>query len=291
MEYGYDDANQLTSLTYLNGQTTLGDLTYTYDLAGQRVAIGGSWGRTLLPQPVASASYDAGNELTAWGGQPMAYDANGNLTFDGTLVYGWNARNQLATLSSGTTASFHYDATGRRSAKTIDGTTTAFLYDGVDAVQTDVGGNVNVRLLGAAIDEWFASIGPAACRCRWSMRWAAHWRSQTAQACRRRRDTFGAFGATTVSGAASDNAFQFTGRELDASGVYYYRSRYYEPRLARFLSEDPAGLVDGPNTYSYALDNPFGTSTLGGWRAVNAHRRIRTAWSSCSSSLWATSKS
>ena len=100
-EYGYDDANQLTSLTYLNGQSTLGDLTYTYDLAGQRVAVGGSWARTLLPQPVTSASYDAANELTAWAGRAMAYDLNGNLTLDGTLVYGWNARNQLASLAGG----------------------------------------------------------------------------------------------------------------------------------------------------------------------------------------------
>ena len=55
-EYGYDDADQLTSLTYPNDQTTLGDLTYTYDLAGHRIAVGGSWARTLLPQPVASAT-------------------------------------------------------------------------------------------------------------------------------------------------------------------------------------------------------------------------------------------
>ena len=38
--YGYDDANQLTSLDYTLGQTTLGTLTYTYDLAGNRTAVG-----------------------------------------------------------------------------------------------------------------------------------------------------------------------------------------------------------------------------------------------------------
>lgn len=38
--YGYDDSNQLTSLVYGLGQTTLGTLTFTYDLAGRRTEVG-----------------------------------------------------------------------------------------------------------------------------------------------------------------------------------------------------------------------------------------------------------
>ena len=37
----------------------------------------------------------------------------------------------------------------------------------------------------------------------------------------------------------SSNAFQYTGREHDGTGLYYYRARYYDPKLHRFLSEDP----------------------------------------------------
>jgi YD repeat-containing protein len=65
--YGYDDGNQLTSLTYTLGETTLGTLTYTYDAAGRRTAVGGTWARTGLPQPMAGASYDAANRVQAWG--------------------------------------------------------------------------------------------------------------------------------------------------------------------------------------------------------------------------------
>lgn len=46
------------------------------------------------------------------------------------------------------------------------------------------------------------------------------------------------FGNTTITGI-STNAFQYTGREYDATGLYYYRARYYDPKLHRFLSEDP----------------------------------------------------
>lgn len=36
----------------------------------------------------------------------------------------------------------------------------------------------------------------------------------------------------------------------------YYRARYYDPRIGRFISEDPSGDQDGPNRYSYVHDNP-----------------------------------
>ena len=50
---------------------------------------------------------------------------------------------------------------------------------------------------------------------------------------------YDSYGDTTVSGEASDNPFQYTGRENDNTGLYYYRARYYSPELQRFISEDP----------------------------------------------------
>ena len=64
------------------------------------------------------------------------------------------------------------------------------------------------------------------------------------------------YGATTTSGAASTNAVQYTGRENDANGLYYYRARYYNPTTGRFISEDPLGLAAGINIYAYAADDP-----------------------------------
>jgi RHS repeat-associated protein len=51
------------------------------------------------------------------------------------------------------------------------------------------------------------------------------------------------FGAVTISGETSDNPFQYTGRENDGTGLYYYRARYYSPELQRFISEDPINLT------------------------------------------------
>ncbi len=43
LEYGYDDDSRLTGLTYRQGLSTLGTLTYGYDANGQRTSIGGTY--------------------------------------------------------------------------------------------------------------------------------------------------------------------------------------------------------------------------------------------------------
>jgi RHS repeat-associated protein len=76
--------------------------------------------------------------------------------------------------------------------------------------------------------------------------------------------TYEPFGMTTQTGAASTSSFKFTGREDDGSGLYYYRARYYQPRLQRFIAEDLIGLKGGINLYRYVRNNPAGfTDPLG----------------------------
>ncbi|PYU65848.1 MAG: hypothetical protein DMG56_02085 [Acidobacteria bacterium] len=57
-----------------------------------------------------------------------------------------------------------------------------------------------------------------------------------------------------ASGAATTNSFAYTGRELDPTGLYFYRDRYYNPQLGRFISEDPVGFKSGINVYAYGKE-------------------------------------
>jgi RHS repeat-associated protein len=60
-----------------------------------------------------------------------------------------------------------------------------------------------------------------------------------------------------------DQSFTYTGREFDKeSGLYYYRARFYDPNIGRFLQVDPdAGILSNPithiNKYIYAGNNPI----------------------------------
>lgn len=68
--------------------------------------------------------------------------------------------------------------------------------------------------------------------------------------------TYDPFDNTTVSGSTSANALQFTGRENDLTGLYFYRARYYSPTLQRFVSQDPIGFLGGVNLYTYTGNRP-----------------------------------
>jgi RHS repeat-associated protein len=61
------------------------------------------------------------------------------------------------------------------------------------------------------------------------------------------------FGNMAATGESNTNPFEFTGRESDGTGLYYYRARYYHPGLQRFISEDPIGYAAGDiNLFAYA---------------------------------------
>jgi RHS repeat-associated protein len=70
-------------------------------------------------------------------------------------------------------------------------------------------------------------------------------------------DAFGNWEATSYETVA--NPFGFTARERDAeSGLMFYRARYYDPQIGRFISEDPIGFEAGDlNLYRYVFNNPI----------------------------------
>ena len=66
--------------------------------------------------------------------------------------------------------------------------------------------------------------------------------------------TYDSFGnVLSESAPVEGDRFKYTGRELDSeTGLYYYRARYYDPAMGRFISEDPIGFNAGDaNIYRY----------------------------------------
>jgi YD repeat-containing protein len=85
-----------------------------YNAEGLREAVWGSYARTGLPEAISSAAYNADDEQTERNGKKLSYDAEGNLTSDGSSEYKWNARGQLAEITGAIKAAFAYDPFGRR---------------------------------------------------------------------------------------------------------------------------------------------------------------------------------
>jgi RHS repeat-associated protein len=68
--------------------------------------------------------------------------------------------------------------------------------------------------------------------------------------------TYDVYGKPNAASSVG-NPYLFTGRQYDAaSGVYYYRARWYAPAVGKFLQRDPIGLGGGINVYAMTLNDP-----------------------------------
>jgi RHS repeat-associated protein len=78
---------------------------------------------------------------------------------------------------------------------------------------------------------------------------------------------YDSFGNMVSKTEGVTNYYTYTGREWDAeSDLYYYRMRYYDPAMGRFLNQDPMGFSQGPNFYTYTRNNPtIYTDSFGLW--------------------------
>ena len=266
--YTYTDADEVASITY---KTAAGAVitsgTYTYDAAGHRTSVSGGLATFVQATgaDITDAAYNANNQLTTWGGKTFTYDRNGNLASDGVSTYAFDARNQLSSVSGGSTATYRYDGQGRRLMKTINSSTTAFAYDGDNFVQELAGlGNtsaINANLLTGGIDQTFmrgTGTGSTA-TLNWVLPEANNSTVITANAAGtiQKSYAYDAYGNTTPGAGTDANSQQYTGRENDGNGLYYYRNRYYMPGCMRFISEDPIGWASGQaDDYAYVGGNP-----------------------------------
>ncbi|OWY64946.1 hypothetical protein B7486_44570 [cyanobacterium TDX16] len=78
------------------------------------------------------------------------------------------------------------------------------------------------------------------------------------------REEYTPYGETSF-GSFARKRYRFTGKERDEeSGLYYHGARYYAPWIGRWVSCDPAGMVDGTNVYAYVRNNPCSLVDLKG---------------------------
>ena len=259
VEYSYDDVYRLVSEDYSWSFT----INYTYDGAGNRL--------TETRNGVATNyTYDAENHLLSRGNTTYEWDDNGNLVkkreWNGNTTYEWDYENRLTkvTLPNGTTLENEYDATGMRISESMDHETTYLFYDFRDlthhfedltAEYNSTGARMALFVHGPGIDE------PLAVTRGETTNYYLHDALGSVTGLATASDVsaayrYEAFG-TIHPGFDKFDRYGFTSREVDpVSSIYYYRARWYDTQLGRFLGKDPAGFADGPNLYAYVGDNP-----------------------------------
>jgi RHS repeat-associated protein len=261
--YAYDPASRPTDIIYDNSSgSQIGDLHYALDPDGNRTQQWGSYARLTIPQATPTAVYNADNQLSTVGTTSYTYDNNGNLTGDGTSTYSWNARNQLTSISGGSTASFTYDPFGRREQATIGGKSTSYLSDGQNVTQELSSGTPTVNyLLGPGLGERFARTDSNGTQSYLTDLLGSTIALGNGDQTLATTYTYDPFGQVTAAGDPSTNPYQFAGQQNDGTGLNYDNARYYSPSQGAFTSPDPLGnQTSGVNLYEYANQDPTTTT-------------------------------
>ena len=218
-------------------------------------------------------------------GNPVSicYDANGNLTNDGTFIHTYDQENRLIkstrAADSAIVGEYQYDALGRRVARVASAgspfTTTVYLYDGDRIIEErDSGGTTKATYVyGNYVDEVLTMDRAGQTyyyhqNALWSV--AAITDGAAAVVERYAYDAYGQPSVTTGAGvpvapnawgtphSAAGNPYLFTGREFDEeTGLLQYRTRVHDPLKGRFLQRDSLEYVDSMNLYEYVQSNPL----------------------------------
>lgn len=227
---------------------------------------------TQLQSTATGTSVNEMNEYETFGTANITHDDNGNQTANGKHRYYNDALNRLTRvedLAGLAIAHYKYDALGRRIRKSTSDGATAFFYSGKHVVEERSGSGSILRqfVYGNRIDEVLQMRSASGDYYYHDNSLGSVVALTDARGVVVERYRYSAYGETTTVDAdgiailvasAVGNPYGFTGRRLDReTGIYYYRARYYDPRMGRFLQHDPRGYVDGMGLYVYVALNPI----------------------------------
>lgn len=249
--FGYDLVNRLKTVHTNGTQTEF----YNYDDVGNRTSSHLS----------ATYGYHAGkfNQLASAATATMQYDTNGNTVSksEGSNFwrYTWDYENRMVEASTRKDkVRYKYDALGRRVERNFNygKETSKFSHNGIDVLMDDDAGTVTKYLNGPGIDNKLRVQTGAGVNYFLSDHLGSTNGLADATGSLTSQSAYDSFGNSTNNSFAS--RYQFTGREWDVfSGLQFSRARFYDPRLGRFISEDPIGFGGGDiNLYGYVWNNP-----------------------------------
>jgi RHS repeat-associated protein len=190
-------------------------------------------------------------------------DANGNTLSDAQgRDFTWDFENRLvrAIVPGIGSTTFRYDPFGRRIQKSGPLGTTNYVYDDDNlSEEVDNAGSILGRYTqGPGIDRPLAEFRSNTIAYYEADALGSITSLTNSSAAAVRTYAYDSFGNPSTSSGSLANPLQFTGREFDSeTGLYFYRARFFDSGVGRFISEDPITFDGGNDFYAYVQNNPL----------------------------------
>ena len=264
--YAYDNAGNRLSKIYENGDTEIysydnlyqlvkvqtKDKTteYEYDKVGNRIQMKIF---TTNDTNITNYNFNADNQLLSYSVNEIdtisfVYDASGNQIAKGdnndTHYYSYDFENNMigiSALNDTNVISYIYSPDGKRLKKYLNGVGVKYFYDNDDVItEYDTNTTLQVRYTnnlgvddiisakrGFIVEQYHKdALGSVTNLTDNSQLSTVNYR-------------YSAFGSIESQSNAHQNEYTYTGRQIDReAGLYYYRSRYYNSEIGRFISID-----------------------------------------------------
>ncbi len=254
--YTYDNANNRLSMIITGAGAT--SVNYSYNSLNQLTAYGDRWGRSVT----------------------LGYDNDGNRTSrviiggsdSGTDTYSYDFENRLIGLVKGTgggagTYAYTYDYRTRRIVRDesgAGGATTSLVFSGGTSVQEYDNSATSPTVEYVRGSDYGGGVGGILYTLRGGNPSYTHENrrgdvvaktdssgSLTYQA------QYEAFGKQVATSGSTLDRQKSNSKDADPTGLVDEGFRYRDLETGMFTSRDPAGFVDGPNLYTYVLQNPW----------------------------------
>jgi RHS repeat-associated protein len=253
--YTHDDLTRISSVGCVNGSTNKWNQNFTYDTFGNITKSTSGPGSSFQP------TYDASkNWITALPGITTTTDNNGQVTYDGTHNYTWDAEGKMLTVD---TTTLTHDALGRMVEKAVGTTYTQIVYSPLGGKFALMNGQTLVKGYVPLPGAQAVYTNTGLTYYRHSDHLGSSRLATTPSRTLYSSTAYAPYGEPYAQTGTTD--LSFTGQDQDTvSGMHDFLLRKYIPVQGRWLSPDPAGLgaVDpgSPqswNRYAYVLNNPM----------------------------------